>query len=75
LVTFACYRAGWSLAGGLLPPGNVYTTATGTSLVQWLLGTVVAATLAVLVAASALTNCTGQLRGWYELHHGRKVLD
>jgi hypothetical protein len=75
LLAFGCYRAGWSFLGGLLPPGTVYGTAAGTPPLHWLLGPLLGGMLTFFLARSALANCDGRLRLWYEHHHGRKVLD
>jgi hypothetical protein len=75
LITFICYRADWSFMGGLFPPGVVYGTAAGLHSQSWFFGLVIGAGATVLLARSALAQCDGRLRVWYQLHHGRKILD
>ncbi len=74
LAAFALSRAGWPLLAALLPPGTVYAAATQPPAV-WCLGPVLSAALALLLARQALTHCDRDLRRWYELHHGQKLLD
>jgi hypothetical protein len=75
LITFALQKAGLSLLVPLVPPGAVYSAAAGLPLWAWLPGPLLGAVVTLLVARQALTRCDEELRQWYDLHHGRKVMD
>jgi hypothetical protein len=69
----ALYRLGLPAAAALLPPGGVYSAA-GRPGLAWALGCVAAAGLALAVARWSQRHCEDELRRWYDLNHGRKVL-
>jgi hypothetical protein len=74
LLAYGLYRAGWPLLAALVPAGNVYAAGVGLPAATWLPGLVLAAAVALVIARLALTTCDRELRRWYELHHGRKVM-
>jgi hypothetical protein len=75
LLAMALYRAGWPALAGLLPPGSVYQAAAGMPSASWLLGPVLAGITTLVVARRALAHGDADLRRWYDLHHGRKVVE
>jgi hypothetical protein len=75
LLAFALYRAGWPGLGALVPPGGVYAPGDGTPSWAWALGPVAAGGMALAAGRHALARCDGELRAWYDRHHGSKVLD
>ncbi len=67
-------RSGLDLLTPILPPGSVYAAAArGTSLL-WSLGPILTAAVVLAVGRLALARCVPELRRWYELHHGRKLM-
>jgi hypothetical protein len=68
-------QAGWPLLAALVPPGSVYYTGTTLPALAWLPGPVLAAGAALGTARLGRGRCEKELRRWYDLHHGRKVLD
>ncbi|HZT81369.1 MAG TPA: hypothetical protein VFA26_14160, partial [Gemmataceae bacterium] len=74
LAAFACFQAGWPRLAALAPPGGVYGAAAGLAAPDWLPGALLAGGVALAVARHALARCDGELRRWYEQHHGRKVV-
>jgi len=75
LVAYAANQAGWQRLALLLPPASVFAAGNGTLTLAWLAGPALAALLSLVLARYALARCDGELRRWYELHHGRKTLD
>jgi hypothetical protein len=75
LATFALYRAGWPLLAAVLPPGGVYVAAARGPALGLGAGPLLVAATTLIVARLALTHCDGDLRRWYDLHHGRRVMD
>jgi hypothetical protein len=78
-LAFVLEQLGWRAGTGLLPPGAVYhvTALSGGSHLPlaWTLGAVGSALLMLLLARVGLARCESELRGWYEKHHGKMVLD
>jgi hypothetical protein len=74
-LTVALYATGWPQVAGLLPPGGVYGALAGQPDLAWLPGTALAAFAALAMTRTALARCEGDLRAWYDRHHGRKVVD
>jgi hypothetical protein len=75
LLAVALDRAGWPALAALLPPGSVYQAAAGMATASWPLGPLLAGVLTLAVARTALAHGDADLRRWYDLHHGRKVLE
>ncbi|HMC63456.1 MAG TPA: hypothetical protein VKI65_00805, partial [Gemmataceae bacterium] len=75
LFVIALSMCGLPAVAALLPPGSIY--AVGTKPFSWLLlpGPVLGAAAALTIARFGLKHCDEELRHWYELHHGRKVID
>jgi hypothetical protein len=78
-LTFLLGQLGWHVAAGLLPAGTVYQAAALTGGVHpplaWSVGTVASALLMLLLARVGCARCESELRGWYEKHHGKMILD
>jgi hypothetical protein len=68
-------RFGWPEVAALVPPGGVYLASSGPASWAWLPGPVLAAVAALAISRYALAHCTSDLRRWYELHHGQKVVE
>jgi hypothetical protein len=75
LLAVTLNRTGWPALAALLPPGSVYQAAAGLPTGTWLLGPLLAGLITLAVARTALAHCDADLRRWYDLHHGRKVLE
>lgn len=73
--TILAFRAGWSDLGGWLPPGSVWLPLRSAPSLLWLLGPLLAATAALLLAGVARRTCDAALRRWYDLHHGVRAGD
>lgn len=75
LLAFGFSYAGWPLLVALMPPGAVWLAGfQGPSLV-WLPGPLLNGLAALLITRYALARCDSELRHWYDLHHGRMVLE
>jgi hypothetical protein len=74
LLAFLAHQAGWPLIAAITPPGGVQAASRGISSLAILSGALLAGAATLMVARRALTNCVGDLRAWYERHHGRKAL-
>ncbi len=75
LLAFALYRMQLPLLGELLPPGLVYGSGSAEPRWGWLLlsaGLLAMAT--VWIAIRSLERCDRDLRRWYDLNQGRKVM-
>jgi hypothetical protein len=75
LATWLVTQAGWPHAAALLPPGSIYSAAVNEPSFLWLAGPLAAGLAALLLATWGQTACERELRGWYERHHGVKVVD
>lgn len=75
LLALGLFRNGWPTLAALLPPGNVYAAAITPPTFPWALGPLSTGALALLLGRHARQNCDRELRRWYELHHGKKLLD
>jgi hypothetical protein len=75
LLVVGLARAGWPALAALVPPGSVFYAADGPRNAWWAAGTVLSAVLTLIWSRFALENCDRELRRWYELHHGSKILD
>lgn len=74
-ITYVLFMAGWPALAGLLPPGSVYSAIRGEVLTLWIVGPILIGSLALLVSRYALANCDAELRRWYDLNHGQKVVE
>jgi hypothetical protein len=74
LLAFGLYRLQWAWLGAVLPPGIVYTAGSATGSLLWLLGPLLVAGLTLVIGRHALRSCDGDLRRWYDQHHGSKVM-
>jgi hypothetical protein len=78
-LTFLLGQLGWRIGAGLLPPGAVYEAAALSRglypPLAWSAGAVGSGLLMLLLARVGLTRCESELRGWYEKHHGKMILD
>jgi hypothetical protein len=75
LGAFALTRLGWPLAGAWLPPGMVYRAGAGPVALAWLVGPILTAGAALVVARRSLAECDARLRRWYDQYHGSKVMN
>jgi hypothetical protein len=75
LVAVALARGGWPTLAALLPPGGVYFPGSGSLPATWLAGTVLCGVATLGLARLSLARCDAELRNWYDLNHGRKVVD
>jgi hypothetical protein len=73
-LVFALTRMSFSVVAACLPPGAVYYAARGNSP-GWLLGILISGVSALAIAKHALRTCERELRQWYEMHHGRALMD
>src|SRR5262249_47291198 len=71
---YGLYRASFGPLAALLPPGGVYGAATGPLEWTGLAGAILCAAATLLMARAALAHCDRDLRRWYDLNHGRKVM-
>jgi hypothetical protein len=55
-----------------LPPGMVFAASAGELPI---LGALLAGVVTLAVARRSLARCDGQLREWYDRHHGSKVVN
>jgi hypothetical protein len=74
LAAYGFYRASYSPLAALLPPGGVYGAAAGRLGWTGLIGAVFCAVATIAMAREALAHCDRDLRRWYDLNHGRKVM-
>jgi hypothetical protein len=72
LVAWVLFRLRCPDLATLIPAGSVYGAGEGLAL--WVAGAVLAAAFALDLARQGQAICDAQLRRWYELHHGRKVM-
>lgn len=75
ILTYALHQADLPMLAGLLPPGSVYFPAAGALPFYWPFGPTLCGFLALAVGRRTLARCDPELRRWYDLHHGQKVLD
>ena len=75
LLVYLLYQAGWPVIAALLPPGAVYYPGSAQPSWTWLAGPLLGVTAALMITRRGLARCLADLRHWYDLHHGRKVLD
>jgi hypothetical protein len=75
LLAYVLYQTGWPAAAAVLPPGAVYQPSIGQPPHTWLAGPLLAAMAALAATHWGFTRCLGDLHRWYDLHHGRKVLE
>jgi hypothetical protein len=75
LLTYGCFRGSWSELAVVLPPGSVYGPVGGVPAYQWLAGPILGGLITIACARVALARCESELRRWYDLHHGHKVID
>jgi len=74
-LTYALVAAGWPFLASLLPPGSVYVTLKHPPSLAWLLGPLLFGLATLALARSGLRCCDAELRRWYDLNHGSKLMD
>src|SRR5262249_22442218 len=74
-LTYVLFMAGWPAVGAWLPPGSVYAALAGVALPIWIVGPILIGGLALVVSRHALMHCDVELRRWYELNHGQKIIE
>ena len=67
--------AGIADVANLVPVGAIYQSATAPPGQAWTAGSVAAGIATLALARVSLRRCDGELRRWYERHHGSKVID
>lgn len=70
LATILLARSDWPRLAVLLPPGSVYFGSTATTDLWWMIGPLCAGVITLLLARRSLDQCDGELRAWYDQHHG-----
>jgi hypothetical protein len=75
LLTYVLFQLGWPAVAVFLPPATVYAPLTGFPPLYWVPGPIIGGFTALVVARIALARCDTELRKWYELYHGQKVID
>jgi hypothetical protein len=82
LLTLGLPLAAWGLAhqglpavACLLPPGSVYYATARPPTFLWTMGPMLCGLGALMMARYARAHCDVELRRWYDLHHGNKLLD
>jgi hypothetical protein len=75
LAAFILFRFGWPAIAVLLPPAAIYAPLAGLPPLYWIPGPVIASAIALAVARRSLARCDAELRHWYEIYHGQKVID
>jgi hypothetical protein len=74
LAAFALYQLGGADTASLVPPGFVYGASVGPTSLVGLCGPLLLAAGTLIVARRALQHCDAELRRWYDIHHGAKVM-
>jgi hypothetical protein len=74
LLAYVLTLLGGSLLAALTPPGLVYSAHAPAVSWSWLLDPTLLAAATLLLARRSLRACDRQLRGWYDRHHGHKVM-
>jgi hypothetical protein len=74
-LTYVLFMAGWPAVGGLLPPGCVYAAVKEPVLPLWIVAPLLIGGLTLVISRTALARCDAELRRWYEMNHGQKVVD
>jgi hypothetical protein len=75
LLAFGLFRLGWPVLAALVPPGSVVQPTTAQPTWTWLPGPLLGGLLMLTLARRALHRCDAELRRWYDLHHGQKLID
>jgi hypothetical protein len=75
LLSLGTSRTGWGAVAALVPPGSVYYPAVAEPAAAWLPGPLLAGVAALALAHVSFSRCDRELRNWYDLHHGSKVVD
>ncbi|HEY1860234.1 MAG TPA: hypothetical protein VGG61_07765 [Gemmataceae bacterium] len=74
LFAYVLHRAAFGPWAALLPPGGVYSACVGPLSWTVLAGAALCALATLAMAREALAHCDRDLRRWYDLNHGRKVM-
>jgi hypothetical protein len=74
-LAYLAYQCGWPSLGALAPPGSVFQATVVPPSASWLPGPLLGAAAALGLARLSFLRCDGELRGWYDRHHGRRVVD
>jgi hypothetical protein len=74
-LTYVFFMAGWRWLGGLMPPGSVYGAVADEPVPYWIVGPVLLGVFTLIISRYALVHCDAELRRWYELNHGQKLMD
>lgn len=74
-LTFVGFQLGWTRLTMLLPPGAVYGAMASPTSAWTPVGPLLALAVTLWLAARTRGACEGELRRWYDSHHGAKVLE
>jgi hypothetical protein len=76
LLGIGSWKASTTLLSVLIPATSLHmgSVSPNSELMFWAAGPVTMALLTLFVARRAIRHCDSELRHWYELHHGRKVM-
>ncbi|MBI3407805.1 MAG: hypothetical protein HY040_05550 [Planctomycetes bacterium] len=69
LATAFLASGGWTFAAAMLPPGSVYFPGQANWEWPWIVGSLVAGGLTLVIARHSLVQCESQLRRWYDRNH------
>jgi hypothetical protein len=75
VLTLVLYQKGLPALAALVPPGSVYRATAGELWGSWLPGPLLGGVFTLALARFSLARCEGELRHWYDRHHGQKVID
>jgi hypothetical protein len=75
LVTYMLGQFGWTHLAAVLPPGGVYYGARIPGTTDWMAGALIGASACLILGRQARAKCAAELRRWYDLHHGQKLVD
>jgi hypothetical protein len=75
LAVAACWHSPLRSWVALLPPGSLFGAQVRPPNLAWAVGPLFCGLVTLVVAKRALARCEPELRRWYELHHGRKVMN
>jgi hypothetical protein len=75
LLAYGAYHAGWPLLAALTPPGSVYFPGRAQTMTGWILGPCLGTVAVLGLARLSFLRCDGELRAWYDRHHGQCVPD
>jgi len=73
-VTYVLFVRGWPALGALLPPGSVFSALQGMPA-SWVIGPLAMGAGALWLSRRTLASCDADLRRWYDLNHGQRMVE